>query len=57
MTMAPRQISFLRIVKFRQALIPRSTVRWEYRENNAKFRYTDVFVFGLRIARFQTNGQ
>ena len=36
MTMAPRQILFLRIFKF---------------------RYTDVFVFDLRIARFQTNGQ
>ena len=22
-----------------------------------KFRFTDVFVFGLRIVRFQTNGQ
>ncbi len=42
--------SFFAFFYWRQALIPLSTVVYHY----GGFRYTDVFVFGLRICRFHT---
>ena len=53
--MTPRTRSFFKIIDLRLTLTPLATIYRTFFEgalNGGRFTYLDVYVFGIRVARF-----